>query len=1054
MTTIYKSSAGSGKTYTLAKEYIKLALKEDNSYRHILAVTFTNKATDELKSRVIGFLVDLSEGENDELKKQIEKETGLQDIEKQSKSVLENILHNYSDFSISTIDSFFSKIFRSFTRELKIRQGFDIEMDTKMVLNEITDNLLDRSGSDDSLTEFLEEFIIRNINDEKSWNIDDEIKKIGGEIFKERYWEKKIESFESGKVIIDDINTAKETIRKIRDLTHIFEKEMQEISMLSEKLINKHKLEYKDFAYGSSGVIGYLINKIRDNSKFTNYEPGKRTISALENPDNFAPKKSPIVDKIKAVLDDGLYSCLTSAIELYKRDFKTYKSAKILNKTIYVNGIFSELLTELDKYRSVNGVILQSDVNSILRSVISMEASPFIYEKTGNKLNHFLIDEFQDTSTFQWKNLLPLIINSLSEQGDCLIVGDVKQAIYRWRGGNMKLLLYNVLDDLKSFNNVKQKILKDNHRSCEEIVKFNNVFFPRAAEMLTTDINENPFKNIILDSYSEDKVKQSSKYDKGYVRIEFLTKGEEDADTEEILYKKISLLIKKLLENYQLRDILVLVRKNTESNKIADILSAENYNIVSEKSLLLNYSPSVRLLIEALKYLSDNRNTLAKTLLYYNWERYFKDRIVDFGKVEEFIRDVLPQGFFDNNCEEKFNSALNNLTVYELIEHLIRIFNLNSEPDPYLIKFQSVVLDFSGKYSTDIPSFLEWWRLHFDELYIAVPEGKEAIKIMTIHKAKGLQSKVVIVPFANWEYNPDGKKDLFWVSSSEEPFTEISAYFSKVIKDLDDSHFHLDYQKEFVSARIDNLNLLYVALTRPEQELYVFVPDKPKNRNNVGELLKKVIQNDAELSLKMNDSIFKLGTSLSGIRREEKETDIVSETLDKCFSNEWYKKIIIKPKSGNIRLLIDKEFARKTNRGIIIHDILAMINTAGDIDTAVNKVMIEGIINDIEASDLKEELTRILRGDIIHDWFSDKWTAMNERDILLPDGKIVRPDRVLINGTDIIVIDYKTGLEKNEHKTQIEQYAKILLSMGYTSVKKYLLYINEETPVKIKIKEI
>jgi ATP-dependent helicase/nuclease subunit A len=530
---IYQSSAGSGKTYKLAKEYLKLAFKFPGAFKGILAITFTNKATEEMKSRVLKFLIDLSGDKDKKLKEQLIEEGVKGEIRELAKVTLNSILHNYSDFSISTIDSFFNRVLRSFSKELKLQIGYDIELDQSKVLAEITEMMLKGIKDDEDLKDYLSEFILMKISEDKGWDIEKDIEKLGREIFKERYWEKKFKSLESGlgEEITDSRKKVKALLADIRSIIKEFEDYLKNIGDEAEKVMKGNNLEVDDFAYGDGGVMGFLLNKIRYIQDL-DLEKSKRALGVYETNQGWYTKSSKKKEIIQNAADSGLYLLLKKSIDYINEESRKYNTAKELKSTIYTLGIFEDLNSRLNEYRKINKKLLQSDVNSILQGIISEDNSPFIYEKIGSNFKNILIDEFQDTSTFQWKNLLPLIINVLSERNKALVVGDVKQSIYRWRSGNMKLLLSRIYEDLEGFNEViKTDYLKTNRRSRKEIVEFNNSFFRNAVSKITDGTGDDIYKELIHKAYSKESVEQEFEKQGGYVNINFFNSDKDSENT-------------------------------------------------------------------------------------------------------------------------------------------------------------------------------------------------------------------------------------------------------------------------------------------------------------------------------------------------------------------------------------------------------------------------------------------------------------------------------------------------------------------------------------------
>ncbi len=1049
---IYQSSAGSGKTYKLSKEYLKLAFKYPGAFKKILAITFTNKATEEMKNRILKFLVDLSDERNEDLKKQLMEEGLKGDIREQAKVTLNAILHNYSDFSVSTIDSFFNRVLRSFSKELKLQIGYKVELDQKKVLREIADLLFRDLRKDAELRKYLEDFIMTKISEDKGWNIERDIMKLAEEIFRERYWEKKLLIAESGSN--DDISDNRKKINllfeDINGIIRSFEEHLRQIGDEAEEIMKKYRLEVDDFTNKKTGVGGFLLYKIRDKK---DYELKTLVLRAYENAESWYTKESKKKEIIGRALDDGLYGLLKKAVDYIREDSVRYYSAKTLKNTLFTLGIFEDLISKLNEYRRKNRILLQSDVNNILRGLISTENSPFIYEKIGSNFKNLLIDEFQDTSTFQWNNLLPLIINALSEKNKALIVGDVKQSVYRWRSGNMNLLLSQVYSDLSGFGELmKTEYLKINRRSRKVIVDFNNVFFEKAIDEISAGIDDEKYITLLRKAYSEENLLQISEKDGGYISVNFF-ETDDELTSQEKSERMVFEIIKSVVQDgYSLSDILVLVRRNSEMRKISNLLANAGYNIVSAESLLVSSSPKVRIIIDLIKYICDNRAVIPQVDALYNYNEFILPGNSDLTKTfEEYSGEFierLPKELFKENEPPKIKSVLNDLNVYEVCENLIQIFGFDNSPDPYLIKFLDVVLEYSTENSSDLNSFLDWWEEKKGEYTIDSIGGTDAVSIMTIHKAKGLQSKIVIIPYANWQVNIDGKKDLIWVSTDEPPFNKSSAYLVKATSILKDTLFKNDYDYEFAQTRLDNLNLMYVAFTRAEDRLYVMVPEK-KGMKNVGELIKNTIG-----EFNNDDGTFYESGVKDKLSGNECGENLGTEMLKNFLSATWYKKTIIKPKHEKIREFVDKDFALKTNWGIIIHKILSYIRVTEDIDKAVNKVCLEGIISEKQKPKIKERLMDMFKNPDIRDWFSNDWKIKSENEILLKDGSVLRPDRVIIKGKKAVVVDYKTGMENESHKKQILQYGETLKLMGYEELRMYLLYINDDDTTNLKIVEV
>lgn len=1051
---IYKSSAGSGKTDTLVIEYLKIALKHPDNFKKILAVTFTNKAAAEMKNRIITVLekLALSELKNIEhIRHSLVKELQISDISTLAKITLSNILHNYSYFSISTIDSFFNKILRAFSRELNLQLGFEIEMDYNYVLEELIDKLLDDAGKEPDITEYLENFIIYSMEQDEGWNIEYKIKSIAEEIFKERFNVKT----KYGKGYEDKDKNLEEFIKELFQIRNYFETSLRTIGESTNLLFKKYNVTYDNFYYKRGGFAGYLSDNLLNGK----YEPTSRSRTAADKTFIYSKHKDELS---KTVLDNGLYELLIKAIEFYDKNNKSYNTANQILKTIYVIGIFSELLKRLKKYRDENNVILISDINNLLFNIITGQFTPFLYEKTGNQYNYFLIDEFQDTSLFQWKNFKPLIENSISENNYSLIVGDVKQAIYRWRNGNMMLLLEDAEKDLAHFRErIEVKVLNENFRSRIEITDFNNSFFTSAADYCQRNA-ENKYSEYISKAYSDIKQENGRKITGGFVKVRLIENKSVDSDESNDLLNSNDIALQELLNdinkvinlNYKKSDIMILVRKNTEAKIIAEHLISNGIDIISNESLLLLNSSYVKLLIAFYRYIVNPNDIISKAEILFNYIALInKDEfpIVElFLNLDKYFHKLMPEEIFESPESDMISNSISGLHLYEITETLIRKLKLDNLSDIYLTEFLNYVNNFSQKKHAGIIQFLKWWDDNSADLTISVPEGINAVKILTIHKAKGLQAPVVMIPFANWKFDLDGKKDIFWTSTDEQPFNQYPAYLIKATKNLENTHFSDDYNFENTMTIIDNLNLLYVAFTRAEEKLFVYAPAKKNNEFNAATVIKNSIEENKYLSnyYDEDNSLLIIG-SIDNIKNVITE-DIKNIIKEKIITSDIYEKISLEniyDKHYNDNL---KNNARNT--GIIIHKILSDINNPSDyeIKYTLDKFYRLGIIKKDQVEELIDTLKKIFSNDTIKSWFDSNLLVLNEQEILLPDGNIYRPDKIIIEGNNVTIIDFKTGSVSESDTEQIKNYANIVEQMGYTVKNMYLVYLHNLEIIDVK----
>ena len=814
--------------------------------------------------------------------------------------------------------------------------------------------------------------------------------------------------------------------------------------------LKKRDLSYGELVGGKTGSVLRYAEKLQNEVA----EPPANAMKAYDSGKSLF--------KVNADCEPIVLSSFKNILDILAEKLIPYNTANAIFKTIYNIGILGDLIRLLESYRKDNRTILSTDINNFLRLLISDDISPFIYEKVGVKLKHFMLDEFQDTSQFQWDNIKPLLVNSLSEENSSLIVGDVKQSIYRWRNGDMRLLLNGVEDDLNAFKDlISKKTLQTNHRTHKEIVEFNNRFFESLKEFFEKTQEDGYSNQYLTQSYDKDVTRQNinEKKNDGYVEINFFdyVKDAESKSNEESEKRVVEILGELKADGYKPGDVLVLVRTAIDSRNISEVITKAGYNVVSALSLLLKNSSKVNFIISTLKYLSDSSDKLARTEMLYNFNlmngagksdlEVFDDSLEKIGKV---FLELLPDEFFKPGEKPKRLPVLYNLTAYELVEHIVGIFKLNVNADPYIINFIDEVYKFTQEKESDVNSFLEYWEEKKDKLSINLPEDTNSIRVMTIHKSKGLESKVVIVPYANWEVDINGNKNEIWTSTDEAPFNKASAYYIKATQKVPDTLFADDYTEEAKMIRLDNVNLLYVTLTRPEERLYLNVP--VKSIKSIANSIKAVIE--ADYKDKIIDNRLVLGERKPCDNKDDDEANSKSfYKLDNFNSSPYYKKLFIRPSYRKLKVFENERMKIKTDNGVVVHKLLSYIIRKEDVDSALNKGLIEGVISAAEKDKFKALLLKTINSEMTEKWFDGSYEVKPESDILTKDNKVLRPDRVMIKGDDAIIIDYKTGKEEKKHSEQLTEYANVLMEMGYKNVEKFLLYINdykEEITITVK----
>ncbi len=1072
---IYTSSAGSGKTFTLVKEYLKIVLRSPDEYRHVLAITFTNKAAEEMKLRVIEALVSMSSGASSDLMLQLTEELSSIDLQERSGIVLKKILHDYPSFSISTIDSFFSKLLRALAREIHLPLRAEIQLEEDDAVLEVTDRLLHQAGNDKELADWLQQLILKKLEEDKGWNLEKDIQWIAKELLKDRGEEHKNLSRQEIQRIIQEL----------KELRKSFESDLQSIGDRATTHIENQGYNNKDFFQGDRGVAMFF-QKIRHGRNVDDFKINKFVRNAVVSIDgwlNSAGKKNPA--KI-ALVESFLWPLLIEANGIIQTRIRGYVTSIQLLRTLYLFGIVNDLSRQFADYRKENNQLLISDTAKLLQGIITGEDTPFIYEKTGNRYKYLLIDEFQDTSEVQWANLLPLVINSLGSGFMTLIVGDAKQSIYRWRGGDLKLLLTGVKNHLKGFEGItKNHNLTTNFRSKFEVVKFNNLLFSKVPELLKNLPNVSDLSLLDL-AYGEGLIqKVAAKNDRGgYVELRLFennddTSSEDAADSYDEEFGKQSKWKKNALERsyevivdlikrgYHYRDIAFLVRNNKDGNVISNFLFEKGIDkIITPDSMSISGSPKVRFLINAFRLLADPKDAIAKSqLLYYHIISTGKDpgglhsifmqpdsrkKKKDTGTAQSTLYDMdaLTTNAFNQHLPPAFTqhlSSLSKLPVYEISEQLVRIFNLHQQPDAYIQRFQDLVLEYNTKQHASVGGFIRWWdtneRIRMSS--VELPENEDAIRIMSVHKSKGLQFPIVLMPFVDWSIFPK-HGELIWVQSEETPFDQLGRIGVYTGSKLSTTVFSEDWQSEVAYTLVDNVNTLYVAFTRAENELYIFGPsDNGGELNRSNKLILRSWQAMGHPSTEGQTMIFGQ-TELAPAHRKKTTS---SDLLPSYPSNRWQEKISIAAKAHQFSELLNEKKDSKVKYGILVHAVIAEIRNRSDVEKAVDKVIFEGMAKDVQRDDLHKLILQVIDHPSVKPFFDSDWEIRREQEILTTETRLLRPDRVLTKGDAAIIIDFKTGNPNESHHHQLRTYSHTLTEMGYCSIQRYLVYLKDHLEV-------
>jgi len=1041
MLKLYKASAGSGKTYTLALEYIKeLLLGGTGKYRNILAVTFTKDATGEMKERILSDLYGLAFGTSDSHKFLISVKKALKEaghpmdenlIRKKACEVLNAVIHDYSRVYITTIDSFFQKILRNLARELGRGSKFNLEMNSAKIRMDAVSRMIENAHQNPQLLQWLTTYVENKLEQDGNWRFKEDVYRFSSCIYDEFFQEHETvlrDQLKNNPSVFSDLRNNHYSL--LQEYKSYFKKTYQQVI----DILDENKLETIDFY--RKGIVFDFWRNLAENQQA---EIGKTIGDMLEDAESWSTKTHKRRNDIIALAENKLMDILSETVNVCQRQ----DTSRLILGNIHQLGLIWYITEEISNINTENNNFMLSDTALFLNKMIDDSDSPFIYEKIGAEIKHVMIDEFQDTSRLQWSNFKVLLSDILANNRFSMIVGDVKQSIYRWRNGD-----WRILNQAGNELTVDEQSLNFNFRSEKQIVEFNNNFFSEAGQILDDkyreellDTNESPFSLI----YNKEQISQITpeKADGGYVSVDFL----QDSDTEK--YREVVLL--KLLEKIQFLqksdiravDICILLRNNNQIQWIADYfssqketfseLAAENYlNIVSNEAFQLNSSLAVKIIIEALKIIAYPDNPVYRANLEY----------LNFRSALPAMTTAMP--------------------LLELISYLYRFYGLEKieGQSAYLFSFFDAVSEYLKNHSADIHSFLDYWEEELSLKTIPAGEGIEGIRAMTIHKSKGLQFHTVLIPYCNWELNPK-KNPVVWCGKKE-GFYDLELLPVSYSEKMKNTIFSEEYQQETTLSWLDNLNLLYVAFTRAEQNLIVFGKKKkqlssPDNIKNVSDLLQWIIP-DVIPSLtqdpQQNDSChYEMGVITNILKTKEATTNPLKQIPPPLYvefvSEEFLEGKSIFKQSNQSREFIRLESTSREKyitHGNIMHALFAMINTSDDVEKAVERFVSDGLILPTEKNTYKDKICAYIQNPQVQDWFSGKYKVYPEFSIIVKENGTVatkRPDRVLLSDDKTLVIDYKFGEPHRSHEKQMQEYIKLLNTMNYPNIEGCVWYVEK-----------
>jgi ATP-dependent helicase/nuclease subunit A len=1120
--TVYKASAGSGKTWRLTVEYLKLLVTNPESYRSILAVTFTNKATTEMKERVLNALYELThidpEAKPEGISEALCHELGISPALAKSRATqaIGFLLHDYGRFRIETIDRFFQSVLRNLARELGLGAWLNIELNNDAVLNDAVDALIDKAGGNQELLQWMTDYMEELLQEGKSWKIAGVLKKFGNTIFKEYFKEKEIVLNEK----LSDKGFLKAYKKQLREIEKTSLETLVQASEKFFSILNENNLAIEDFSRGKTGPCSYFL-------KLRNGDCGEGTFTqryvqeGLEDASKWSTKTSKFNARITSLAESRLNPLLWETEALRKRTYPILVSAQLAGKHLNQVGLLTDIAAEVREQNQENNRFLLSDTNALLKSLLNEADASFVYEKTGTELHHILFDEFQDTSRMQWDTFKPLLTEGLANGYDSLIVGDEKQSIYRWRNGDWRIL-GSIGKELRTVV-VEEKKLENNWRSERNIINFNNALFTR-LERTINQKHQDMFQTEspeLSKAYS-DVIQQSGKVEnQGLVDISFLSAKNDSIYKPMVMSRMIRKIEELQRAGVRPDQMAILIRVNKSIPLIGTFFaeykaSAQSdpdicYEVVSDDAFLLRSSKSVQILIDALTLLNDPINPIPQALLKLDYQTDVQgmkgalhplfEQTTKTAENQHRSKTAYKNPFIDFHPEAAYLpaefvtrfEALQRLPLYELVEELYRIFGLEKIPaqDSYLHCFMDKLSEYLLHAPSDLGSFLNHWEEILAETSIPAGSAVNGIRILSIHKAKGLEFHTVLIPFCDWSLL-DTKHLKVWCTPEVEPFRQLELVPIDYGSNMAASIFHKEYAEETLQLWVDALNLLYVAFTRAKHNLYIFcrgndTQKKGKEPKTIANLLQDTLKEGlpeiggyTEAQTVLFESVGDLRSDLEENEVEQEEDGVLMEatyrhgafSLGATLVGEEKAVSVLQNKGTDISLPFrsfphknrfrqsnrSREFCKGRDpegfttsyidRGKLLHRLFQDIRRREDIPNALQTLINEGLLGTKQAEEFGKVAEKAMSLPVVEDWYSGDYRLFNECSILCsgPDGKLQlkRPDRVMLSGKDVLVVDLKFGKPSPSHHPQVKEYMKLLTEMGYSSVKGYLWYVEKE----------
>lgn len=1109
--TVYRASAGSGKTFTLAVEYISLLVKDPENYQHILAVTFTNKATQEMKMRILSQLYGIANSlqSSQQYFNKVKEKTNMPDavIRNNARAALTLLIHRYNNFRILTIDAFFQQVLRNLAHELGQTANLRVDLNNEEITEKAVDQMIESLEKGQPVLQWISTYINNSIEDDNGWNIIGKIKTFGTNIFKDFYkaHEANLKEQLSN---ADDFKVYETTLRKRRnDIRKTFNSKARSI-------LNEIKNANLDTPSNyRSGLYKYLTDSAI--APLTNKPLKAGVLKANESPQNWTSSKCAKADKqqIQTLAAEVLSAQLSELIAYNNDNWNEFQSIQLTLSHLSELRLLHAIADAVDNLTKDTNRFMLSNTQALLKELIADSDTPFIFERIGARLKHVMIDEFQDTSTIQWQNFQVLLANCMAQElSQNLIVGDIKQSVYRWRQGDWGIL--NNIEKSFAHQKIRLETLDYNYRSEKRIIDFNNAFWEQCVANTAKEVAQDDAEKaeIVQKAYEDVAQKTHKTTENGFVKISlYPSKSMKEAVLEELIET-----IKELFNNgyggKNQSKIAILVRSKSNIQDIVNALLqsfGNEINIVSDEAFRLDASLSVNIIVSAMHLLThpDDVLTRGKLVKLYNQEVLKKpltdtDLLVSINESNNIDTKNIDKKERRKLATEQQMAKLNSqlppeyvanrelllgLPIVDLVDKLFMLFGLDQleGQSSYICTLYDTLNDFLKDHTADIDDFINEWGNSLSSKTIQSDEI-EGIRIMTIHKSKGLEFDNVIIPFCSWEME---KKGTLWCETKNKP----APYNKLPLLPIDFSRdkligtvFEDDYKEEHFQNIVDNLNLLYVAFTRASKNLFVFglrqgkttldniaKGTPPGNRSYAIELALRQVSEQLQGSLlSFPDDIgseihFEYGTLAP--ETHEKEHAVADNPFlikpDKhIVSIATYPQAATFKQSNKSIEFVKGEDVDPSDRtryikiGNVLHQLFSTIYTTADIPTRLNELEQQGIIynDEITSAQLRTRIEDAITNPQVQEWFSKRWQLYNECTILeynkdTNEMEEHRPDRVMTDGKEFVVVDFKFGKEREEYKKQVQQYMEILIRMGHKKVSGYLWYVVKNNVVEVNI---